>query len=85
MTEIMFQKVVKNYRERAGLSLRGFAEALNEKLINTDVSHTTISTWESKPIEPNDLRFFFEIIATYEDWRRAFAVDCFCEFHADAT
>ena len=83
MTEILFQKVVKEYRKQAGLSLRGFADSLNEKLINTDVSHTTIATWESKPIEPNDLRFFFECLATYQDWRMAFAVDCFCAMFPD--
>lgn len=83
MTEIMFQKVVKKYRQNAGLSLRGFAETLNEKLINTDVSHNTIASWENKAIEPNDLRFFFEVMATYKDWRRDFSIDCFCAMFPD--
>jgi hypothetical protein len=83
MTEIMFQKVVKKYREDSGHSLRGFADALNEKLINTDISHATIANWENKPIEPDNLRFFFECLATYEDWRRAFAADSLCAMFPD--
>lgn len=79
----MFQKVVKKYRENSGLSYRGFADALNEELINTDVSHTTISNWENKPIEPDNFRFFFEVMATYTDWRRGFAIDCFCAMFPD--
>lgn len=77
-------QVVNEYQEMHGLSLRRFAEALNEKLINTDVSHATVARWkdEEKPSEP-DVRFLFECLATYEDWRRAFAVDCLTAMFPD--
>lgn len=70
-------QVVKEYREKQGLSLRGFAEAVNQKLINTGVTYATVSRWEDekRPYEP-DMRLLFECIATYSDWRAQFAVDC---------
>jgi transcriptional regulator with XRE-family HTH domain len=75
MTEI--NQVVKAYRERHNLSLRKFADQINQHLINTDVTHQTVSRWESqeKPAEP-DMRLLFECVATYTDWRAHFAVDC---------
>jgi hypothetical protein len=77
-------QVVQEYQEVHGLSLRKFADALNEKLINTDVSHATVARWKDreKPSEP-DVRFLFECLATYQDWRRAFAVDCLNEMFPD--
>lgn len=70
-------KIVHDYQDLHRLSLRKFADALNEKLINTDVSHATVARWkdEYKPSEP-DVRFLFECIATYEDWRAHFALEC---------
>lgn len=69
--------VVKEYRRQKNLSLRKFAEEINQQLINTDVNYATISRWEdeTKPYEP-DLRLLFECVATYTDWRAHFAVDC---------
>jgi len=69
--------VVNQYRANRRLSLRKFADALNEKLVNTDVSHATVARWEDEITftEP-DVRFLFECLATYTDWRRAFAIDC---------
>lgn len=77
-------QVVREYQDIQGLSLRRFADALNEKLINTDVSHATVARWkdEKKPSEP-DVRFLFECMATYQDWRRAFAMDCLSEMFPD--
>ncbi len=74
--ENKFRDVVKKYRQDKGLSLRSFANALNEKLINTDVSFATVSRWENieKHYEP-DLNFLFECFVTYTDWRMNFAVD----------
>lgn len=71
-----FQMVVKKYRSDRSLSVRAFANALNEKLINTDISFATVSRWENinKQYEPN-LNFLFECFVTYIDWRRDFAVD----------
>ena len=79
-------EVVKTYREKTDLSLRGFADALNEKLINTGVTHTTVNRWEDEksPYEP-DMRLLFECIATYHDWRAQFAVDCLRPMWPDLT
>jgi transcriptional regulator with XRE-family HTH domain len=77
-------QVVIGHRTAMGYSLRKFAEALNSQLINTDVSHATVARWEdeSSHAEP-DLRFLFECLATYQDWRRTFAVDCFTSMFPD--
>jgi len=77
-------KVVSKYRLSQELSLRKFADALNSQLINTDVSHATVARWEdeSSHAEP-DVRFLLECLATYEDWRRAFAVDCLSSMFPD--
>ena len=77
-------QIVSQYRRNHGLSLRKFADALNEQLINTDVSHATIARWEAEIniFEP-DLRFLFECLASYTDWRRSFAIDCLSAIFPD--
>ena len=77
-------QVVSQYRKLHGLSLRKFADALNEQLVNTDVSHATVARWEAEvnSFEP-DLRFLFECLASYTDWRRAFAIDCLSAIFPD--
>lgn len=70
-------EVVKAYRTAQGLSLRGFADALNEKLINTGVSHTHVGRMEqTKDYYQPDMQLLFECIATYRDWRAQWAADC---------
>lgn len=71
-----FREVVKRYRKEKQLTVRTFADCLNEKLINTDISFATVSRWENinKHYEP-DLNFLFECFVTYTDWRMYFAVD----------
>ena len=73
--EQTFKKVVKTYRTKQGLTVRDFADALNQKLINTDISHGTVSRWETQENISPDLNLFFEIFVTYTDWRMYFAVD----------
>jgi len=70
-------KITRTYRSSQQLSLRGFAEAVNEKLINTGVSHTHVGRMEKDRnyYEP-DMRLLFECIATYRDWRAEWARDC---------
>ena len=77
-------EVVNEYRTVHGFSLRKFADALNSKLINTDVSHATVARWEDESThsEP-DVRFLFECLATYQDWRRGFAIDCLTAMFPD--
>ena len=75
MTEI--HEVVKAYREKQGLSLRKFADEINQQLVNTDVTYGTVNRWEDAE-KPNkqDIRLLFECIATYQDWRAEWARDC---------
>lgn len=76
MTEI--HQVTIEHRKAQGLSLRKFANEINKKLINTDISHSTVARMEDeqKPIEP-DMRLLFECLATYgNDWRAEWARDC---------
>ncbi len=70
-------EVVKTYRTSQKLSLRKFADQINERLVNTEVTYGTVNRWEDAehPYEP-DLRLLFECIATYRDWRATWALDC---------
>src|SRR5689334_9849631 len=70
-----FQNVVRNYRRQSGHSVRGFAEWLTEKIVNTSLSGETISKWENDPNRAPDLYLFFNIYTTYTDQRMHFAVD----------
>lgn len=77
INKLKLSDVVSAYRTAQGLTIRGFAAALNERLVNTDISHATVSNWEnSEPSYEPDMRFLFECIATYGDWRAQFAADC---------
>lgn len=73
--EQKFKQIVRTYREANGLSVRGFAGALTEKFVNVRLSGQTISRWENTPNAAPDLYFLLNCIATYEDWRAAFAAD----------
>lgn len=73
--EIKFQDVVREYRRQTGLPVRNFAEALKEKLVNTRLSGSRISRWETKKNIAPDLYLLLNIFTTYTDWRRDFAVD----------
>jgi len=70
-------QVTRAHRRARKLSLRRFADGINEKLVNTDISHTTVARMEDdkRPIEP-DMRLLFECLATYSDWRAEWARDC---------
>ncbi len=77
MLPIQLSDVVTAYRTAQGFSLRQFADSLNERLVNTDISYATVSRWENceARCEP-EMQFLFECIATYIDWRAEFAADC---------
>jgi len=74
--EQKFQEVVKEHRKITGLSYRGFANYLTEKIVNTTISGQTIYRWENEPNLAPDLYLFFNIFTTYTDKRMYFAVDC---------
>lgn len=68
-------EITERYRLEQNLSYRGFAQAINQRLINTDVSYSKVHRWETKNYEP-ELELLFEVIATYRgDWRAQWAVE----------
>lgn len=70
-------QVTRMYRKAHNKSLRGFADWINEKLINTNVTHQTVSRWEHENnFHEPDLRLIFECMATYRDERAEWARDC---------
>lgn len=83
---MQISQITLRHRNAQGLSLRGFADAINKKLINTNVSFSTVSRWEDEQslYEP-DMQLLFECIATYSDWRAQWAVDCIKAMWPDLT
>ena len=69
--------ITAGYRERLGLTYRAFADALAEHLVNGGVTHATIMNWEKGITDPNE-RFVLTCLATYQDWRRQWAIDVLC-------
>lgn len=70
-------QIVKAYRSQQNLSLRKFADKINQDLINADVTYGTVNRWEDAkhPYEP-DMRLLFECLSIYKDWRAKWALDC---------
>jgi len=70
--------VTQKYLEETGLALRGFADALMEKLIGDDdmtLSHQSVMNWRDGKMEPStDLLTL--ILLSYCDWRFDFALAC---------
>lgn len=76
-------EITERYRTNLDLSYRGFADAINQRLINTDVSHSMVYRWEKMNREP-DLSLLFECIATYRgDWRARWAVETIHAMYPD--
>ena len=71
-------QIVRNYLEATGLTLRGFAEALTEKLMGDDdttLSHQSVMNWRDGKMEPST-DFLTLILLSYRDWRFDFALSC---------
>lgn len=69
--------VTGKYRKRLGMTYRSFADALNEHLINTGISHTSVANWEKGITDPST-DFLLVCMVAHSDWRRQFAIDCLC-------
>jgi len=68
-------QVTQLHRQAQGLSQRGFANAVNQKLINTNMSHNMVARLEKGKYEP-PLNLLFECLATYpHSWIARWAVD----------
>jgi transcriptional regulator with XRE-family HTH domain len=75
--QISLCSVVKEYRKRLSMTYRDFAEAINEHLVGTGISHQTISNWEKSITDPTT-DFLLTCLVVHDDWRRQFAIDCLC-------
>jgi len=68
------QGVVRRYMETGAMTQEKFADALNESLINTNVTRVSVSNWLNGKYEPKtDL--LLVLLCVYGDWRMRFAVD----------
>jgi len=69
-------EITRKHRKAQNLSYRGFANAINTKLINTNVSYSHVRRFEKETgyYEP-DLRLLFECLATYDNWISVWAVE----------
>lgn len=77
------KEITQTYRTNKNMSLRQFAQQINQRLINTDVSHSKVARWESGKYEP-ELSLLFECIATYRsDWRAHWAVETIRSMYPD--
>jgi len=69
------QSVIRQYMKATGLTQDKFAEALNESLINTNVSRVSVSNWLNGKYEP-ETDLLLILIVVYSGWQKRFAVDC---------
>ena len=69
--------VTGEYRRRQAMAYRAFADALNEHLVNTSVTHATVMNWEKGITDPST-DFLLTCLVVHTDWRRQFAIDCLC-------
>lgn len=69
------QSVVRKYLNSLNLTQDKFAEALNESLVNTNISRVSVSYWFNGKNEP-ETDFLLILLCVYSDWRMKFAVDC---------
>jgi transcriptional regulator with XRE-family HTH domain len=71
--------VTSEYRKRFELTYRAFAEALNEHLVNTGISHQSVMNWEKGITDPGT-DFLLNCLVVYpmNDWRTQWAIDCLC-------
>ena len=68
------QSVVRRYMEAGKFTQDGFADALNESLINTNISRVSVSNWSNGKYEP-ETDLLLVLLCVYGDWRMRFAVD----------
>lgn len=70
-------KVVKEFFEKEALTQKGFADALNERLVEIGVSRVSVSNWLRGRNEP-ETDFLEAMLVAYDsaDWRFAFALAC---------
>jgi len=66
--------IVGRYLDETSLSLRDFAEFISDG-ISDNVSHAAVHNWR-KGINQPGTGLLCEMAGSYQDWRRAFALEC---------
>lgn len=69
--------VTTEYRKRLGLTYRAFADALNEHLVNTSISHSSVMNWEKGMTDPGT-DFLLICLVVHNDWRAEWAIQALC-------
>jgi transcriptional regulator with XRE-family HTH domain len=69
--------VTARVRNEQGLTYRDMADALNEHLVNTSVTHATAMNWEKGKTDPNT-DFLLTCLIVHNDWRADWAIECLC-------
>ena len=73
--EAKIKDVMKAYMDLYNLTQDKFATALNESLINTEVSRVAVTNWCNSKSSPST-DFLLICAVVYRDWRRTWAVNC---------
>jgi hypothetical protein len=75
---MQMKEIVSRYMDQQGMTLRGFAEALSERLPGEEIGHSTVVNWrEGKTAPTTD--FLVTVLMRYRDWRFDFALECLAE------
>jgi transcriptional regulator with XRE-family HTH domain len=69
--------VTAKYRNNQRLTYRAFADALNEHLVNTSITHASILNWEKGAREPGT-DFLLICLVLHDDWRAEWALETLC-------
>jgi hypothetical protein len=69
--------ITRAYRGKYGTTYRAFAEALNEHLVNSHISHASVANWEKGITDP-ETDFLLVCLVVHDDWRAEWAIDCLC-------
>lgn len=67
--------VMKTYMDAYSLTQQKFADAVTASLVNTEISRVSVTNWCNGKSSPST-DFLLVCAVAYEDWRRAWAMDC---------
>lgn len=73
--EPKIEDVMKTYMDGYSLTQQKFAEEVTASLVNTEISRVSVTNWCNGKSSPST-DFLLLCAVVYEDWRRAWAMDC---------
>lgn len=75
MNQVKISDVMEKTLEATGLTHASFAEALNFKLVNTEINRVSVTNWcNAKSVPGTD--FLLVCAVVYQDWRSLWAKEC---------